>query len=328
MSNFMTRQENDWNRYRELREQFLNTYPRDPVSPELESLILEDPDKKRDFVSHLHLQAALAVFSVSQDGDQPGVHVQRGEDAVSKHNPMVLNNGFSSGQATVGLPRGAYWSQAVLWSASVTAVVLWFALVYFEMRSFTTVELQSPIAVMGLTENCHWGESSLPTTHGSPLFAGRIRLLSGTARLQMANTQLTLEGPVDFELISENRCKLRSGRVLMTSQDGGDGLVIIVPNGAIADFGAKIGVYVSDAGDADLHVFSGLVKAKHCALGTSLDASKSDNVRIQPDAIQKSNNNSTLIELSPPIAWNLPKGMKQDSLHSPRFARRRISTLT
>jgi hypothetical protein len=290
----MTRQLNDWDRYRELREQFLNAYPHAPVSPELESLILGDPERKRDFVSHLHLQATMAVC-----GDLNPSPV--GPSAL---NPMLIDPAELPSLNRIDSTQWHFQSRALLWSASVIAVVMWFVLVTLEIRSIT-VPIELPIAVMSVAEDCHWGEPSLPTIAGSDLFPGRMHLLSGTARLDMKNTSLTLQGPVDFELISQNRCKLHSGNVLMESSNGGDGLVIIVPNGAIADLGAEIGIRVFDSGDAELHVFSGVVKAKHCTLGKSLEAFESDDIRIQPDAIRKLDKKSPLIDSGQPVAKSL-----------------------
>jgi hypothetical protein len=290
----MSRHKDDWSRYCELREQFLNVYPHASVSPELESLILGDPERKRDFVSHLHLLGALSV-----SGDSPPKPT-----AVSTYNPMLVDLTEPRVRVPVELPRKSLWRRGLLWAATVSAVVVWFAAVFLEVRS-VTVHLEKPIALLAATDGCQWGESSLPTTIGSDLFAGRMQLIAGTARLEIQNTALTLQGPVDFELISQNRCKLHTGSVLMESSNGGDGLVIIVPNGAIVDFGAEIGIRVSDSGDAELHVFSGVVKAKHCALGKSLEAFESDDIWIQPDAIRKLDKKSLLIDSGQPIARSL-----------------------
>lgn len=313
----MTRQESDWIRYRQLRDQFLADYPQNPVSPELESLILGDAEKKRDFVSHIHLQSALAVSSELR---QPG-------DAAFHQPPRLLDPLPSPVQVSDHGPRKSTRMRGVLWTACATAVVLWFGLIYLELGAIM-VQVDTPIAMMGPTEDCQWESETPPATEGSALFAGRMRLISGTARLQMANTQLTLEGPVDFELISENRCRLRSGRVVMSSKDGGNGLVIIVPNGAISDFGAKIGVHVTDAGDAELHVFSGLVRAKHCALDKSLEASESDNIRIQSNTIEKRKAESSSIDFDHPVTLAGHLNTPRRSSYFPRFAQRRISTLT
>jgi hypothetical protein len=321
----MSRHKDNWRRYCELREQFLNAYPHAPVSPELESLILDDPERKRDFVSHLHLLGALSV-----SGDSQPMAI-----AASVHNPMLVDSTEQQVWAPVELPRQSLWKRGLLWIASVAAVVFWFMLVFMEIQS-VTIELESPIAILGATEACLWSESSLPTSVGSPFFKGRMQLLSGTARLDMQNTSLTLEGPVDFELISQNRCKLHRGHVFMESSNGGDGLVIIVPNGAIADFGAEIGISVSDSGDAELHVFSGVVKAKHCALGKSLEAFESDDIRIQPDAIRKLDKQSLMIDSRQPVASALsPIALPSDlplvfaiSFHTRWVSQAVVSTLT
>ncbi|HBJ33548.1 MAG TPA: hypothetical protein DDZ51_02070 [Planctomycetaceae bacterium] len=290
----MTRQKEDWKRYRELRERFLDDYPRAAVPLELESLILEDVQKKRDFVSHLHLRAAIAVC----DNLKPNPLAQ------SVQNPMLSDPVEPQFPACLSRSTRSFGARKLMWSLSLTAVALWFASIFLKVKS-VDVRIDVPIAVLRFAEGCQWGESSLPTVVGSDLFAGRMQLISGTALLEMRNTQLTLQGPVDFELIGQNRCKLHSGHVLMVSTNGGDGLVINVPNGAIADFGAEIGIQVSKAGDAELHVFSGSVKAKHCTLGKSLEASESDDIRIQPNAIRKLNKKSLLIDRGQPVAGSL-----------------------
>lgn len=293
----MAKPNKDWTRYRDLRDDFLRSYPGDSVSQELEAMILNDEAMKRDFVQNLHLQAAVAVS------------FRRGEPLAetlvepTSHNPMLVAAAATETQraTTYQVTPHRAWPHAILWSASVMAVVVWFTLIYFEIRS-NAVPVESPLATIHSAEGCVWGQASMPTTKGSRLYAGRIQLITGTVRLDFRNTRVTLQGPVDFELISENRCKLHEGRVMMVSKNGGDGLVIGVPNGAIADQGAEIGVHVSASSFTELYVFSGHVKAKHCRLGESLEASESDKVRIQPDAIQKIDPESGALESFQPIA--------------------------
>lgn len=275
----MTRQPDDWQYYSELRDRFFDKYPDDSIGPELQSLILDDPDKKSDFVAHLHMMAALPLELGRQD------HQRQGAEGIFVHfNPTQADSPVATAKASVESHRLSRWQASLAIGTAVAAAVFLFPTFF---SRFPSVQGLPPIAYLNSAENCLWGQSTLPTEVGSQLNAGRLRLISGSATLVMSNTQLVLEGPVDLELISPTRCRLHGGRVVMTSKNGGDGLVIRVPNGAISDFGAELGIFVSDSGYANLHVYSGLAKATHCGLGESLEASKCDTILIKPDAIEK-----------------------------------------
>jgi len=270
----MTRHPSDWQHYIELRDRFLDRYPDDSVGPELQSLISDDPDKRSDFVAYLHMMAALPL----------GLGQQNPDSEIAPFNPMPADSQVAISGTAVEPPRLSSWRASLVAGGAFSAAVFLFA---FLCSGFRSQEVQPPIAYLNAAENCLWGKDLPPIGNDGELNAGRLRLISGNATLEMPNTQLFLEGPVDLELISPTRCRLHSGRVVVTSTNGGDGLVIRVPNGAISDFGAELGIFVSQTGEAKLHVYSGVAKAKHCGLGESLEASKCDTILIRTDAIKK-----------------------------------------
>lgn len=152
--------------------------------------------------------------------------------------------------------------------------------VYWSARS--TIE----IAKLEYASNCQWGMSSVPTSFDASLPAGRLRLISGIARLKFPKVTVTLEGPVDLEIVSSNRCRLHAGRVVGWVEPGGEGFVVETPCAEIIDRGTKFGIAVSESGEAQLDVIDGIVDVRHLATGRELTAKASGRVLVTKEALE------------------------------------------
>lgn len=94
-----------------------------------------------------------------------------------------------------------------------------------------------------------------------PLAGQSFQLDSGTAKLSLPGIgYVVLEGPVDFDLISEKRARLKTGRIKMRVTDvAGRGFVVETPDGEITDLGTEFGVEVVNGRETGLVVFEGSV---------------------------------------------------------------------
>lgn len=155
-----------------------------------------------------------------------------------------------------------------------------------------------PVATILSSTNCHWGTGTLPTTVGQKLTSGRLRLISGIAELQFPRVTVSMEGPVDIELISAERCRLNSGSIVGSVSEGGESFVVETPRAEITDRGTKFGVFVDNIGEARLDVLEGAVNVGHFETGrqlTTKDASQAfavvhDLEKLHPTQQEKSKN--------------------------------------
>jgi hypothetical protein len=128
-------------------------------------------------------------------------------------------------------------------------------------------------------ENCKWGPSSLPTIVGGELTEGRLVLESGIARLAFSNVTVTIEGPVDFELIDAAACRVNAGRAFAKVEPGGEGFRIDSPHASFVDLGTVFGVHVREEDDTELYVFSGVVSATHLGVAKTISKPSSGQFR-------------------------------------------------
>jgi len=225
----------DWTRYQTLREEFFAADADAVVSHELEMLILEDRDKKRDFVEHLQFRAWLSI-----DAD-------RIKDPSFDSGMMAsvsANQAFVGGRKTIRVVLGLGALAATIW--------------------FLAMAMRAPVV-------------------GSQLTAGRLVLESGVASLAFPDVEITLEGPVELELVSQSHCKLVAGRIFVRSKMNSGGLKLELPNAIIFDRGAEFGINVTDRSGAELLVMAGRVEVTHRGISETIDADDTDNYRFFVD---------------------------------------------
>lgn len=239
-----------WKRYREVCEAVLNGTATSSEHAELESLVLNDDSIKKDFTARLHLESGLQLRS----GDLGPVDVA---STVSAMGSGAMTRPRAAVQPRV---RFQNWlNYAVLAAIVLVGIGLW-----IPGQPGATSQ---PIATMGKVNNCRWVSSDSPTFVGASLVKGRLILDSGIAELNFDRVALTLEGPVDLELIDRDRCRVRSGRVYAEVHPGGEGFVVETPTSILTDRGTRFGVNVAPWGASDLTVIEGLVDAEHVSTG-------------------------------------------------------------
>ncbi len=120
----------------------------------------------------------------------------------------------------------------------------------------------------------------MSTMPGARLSHGRLVLVFGIARLEFPLVDVTLEGPADVELVSEDCCRVRSGRNFAEVHAGGEGFVVATPTATLTDRGTLFGVNVSPAGASDIKVIQGLVDARHLATGKVVSVTTNSALRL------------------------------------------------
>ncbi len=258
--------ENDrWSRYIELRDKALDHRLDDAGLIEFEQIIFADDEAKRDFVECLHQESAL---------------VNRGDRALETTSiPFELaelNKASRPSPLTVNVSRRYF---AVL--AGSVLLLCTLSLAYFVQQK------QPFLAMMGSTQNCQWGASEMSTMPGANLSRGRLVLLSGIATLKFQLVDVTLEGPVDVELLSTASCRVHSGRIFAEVHPGGEGFVVETPTATLTDHGTVFGVNVSPGGTSDVSVIQGLVDAKHLTTGEVVSVTTNTALRISASTVER-----------------------------------------
>jgi len=127
----------------------------------------------------------------------------------------------------------------------------------------------SPIARIQSSEGASW-ESSLPTSVGSDLVSGTMKLQTGLATLFMeSGAEIVLEGPAEVELISSMKIKLLGGSCVVDVPQNAIGFVVETPHGYAIDYGTNFSVLVDRNRDSSsFEVMSGEI-AVHLPNGNS-----------------------------------------------------------
>lgn len=118
----------------------------------------------------------------------------------------------------------------------------------------------SKVAVLSDSIHAKWADADAKTEKGAAILAGRKSqvLQEGCAKLLFDNnTQVTIEGPAEFEIRTEDQIKLLYGRLYAIVPREGIGFSVYTQNARIIDLGTEFGIQVDKSGDTSLYVMRG-----------------------------------------------------------------------
>ncbi|MBL8796996.1 MAG: DNRLRE domain-containing protein [Planctomycetia bacterium] len=215
----------------------------DRLTPEqqarLEQLVLANPEAKRYYVSYLHLHGCLRWSAADPSLMERGTNRATFPEVVGQSRKRRVYPGLLVAAAVV-LAVGLSW------------------LLLGERQ----------VATLASGGGCKWDSGSLPTETGARLGVGRLRLAEGVACIVFDNgAEVKLEGPAELELVSGERCVLRSGRLVAKVPPSAIGFTVDTPTAIFIDQGTEFGVNVRDGQASDLQVFNGAVDAQHLQSG-------------------------------------------------------------
>lgn len=115
------------------------------------------------------------------------------------------------------------------------------------------------------TSAARWESSDLPTTTGSRLGQGTLRLADGLATLRFdSGASITLEAPAELTLVDAMRCILSEGTVVGDVPDSAHGFLITTPSAEVIDHGTRFSVVVDgETKETQTRVHDGLVEVGH-----------------------------------------------------------------
>ncbi len=115
------------------------------------------------------------------------------------------------------------------------------------------------LATLAYTSHARW--ESAERLPGDAIGKGKLHLEVGLARLDFHNgATVTLQGPAEYEVLSADRTRLRSGILTASIPESAIGFEVITPAMDVVDLGTSFGVSVGTDGETDVCVFEGEVE--------------------------------------------------------------------
>ncbi len=242
----------------------LNALRENMITPEqferLDYLISSNPEMAEEYLGYVKLWTSLQFFQVASQGSNiisELANVESISPSVEIEKPKTLLDYIESNETTVDTvdqPVGK--KRKVIFSlvGSIAACLL--VAVGFQISA-----MSSRVEVATLTDSigAEWASNS-HLENGSRLATNSksYRLKYGFAELMFDNNaKVTIEGPAEFVITSEDRIKLKYGYAYSSVPPEAIGFAINTPSALVIDLGTQFGIQVSYQGDTELHVLKG-----------------------------------------------------------------------
>ena len=137
----------------------------------------------------------------------------------------------------------------------------------YQVKPVETIEpehAEAGFAILTHTLDTEWKDGARELRSGAILGQGRVQLAAGVAHLQFYNgVSVTLEGPVDFEILSTEEAFCWQGKIHTSVPVHAFGFVVHTPTGELIDLGTAYGLIVGPDGSSEVHVFEGEVEFRN-----------------------------------------------------------------
>lgn len=235
---------------------------------QLDEILRNDPQARRLYTNYLWVHACLFSEGGSLANDATVAAASAGAvDRPVEHSPTPPLGGrgiwFVIAASLVGVAALSSWLTYQLGERprSTSAV----ASAPDSLRAPGQVNLPPGQIVARITgtHNCLWRDPQLAIGYGSSLVAGqRIELSEGLAEITFNDgATVLLEGPATFDVNATDKIDLHAGRLAAVVPQRARGFRVHTPSLDLFEVGVEFGLIAQESGAAELHVFSGLVKA-------------------------------------------------------------------
>jgi hypothetical protein len=105
-----------------------------------------------------------------------------------------------------------------------------------------------------------WADSAVQMEKGTRIATGSKRFLLDKGYVELLfdnNTRVTVEGPSEFQILTDDRVCLNYGKVYLTVPSEAIGFSVYTQNAKIIDMGTEFGVFAELGGNIQLHVLKG-----------------------------------------------------------------------
>jgi hypothetical protein len=262
---------------------------------ELSRLLLESARAREFFWESARLNALLRQWGESEWGRkdaESGVSATEARGGARE----ILRSKVGGGS----LPRKSR-VRSIGWRLGAASGVFAALLLFFSLRLMWKKDDREPdfirpgVALLTRASEAQWLNPSDAYLPGQVLRAGWVRLKAGAIQLEfIRGARVILEGPVELQLISENECRLHSGKLRAYVPEPAHGFLVRSNGFDVTDLGTEFGCSVRPGEASEVHVFDGLVSlelAGHPELGRQLhekqalwiDQERVRDIPIRPD---------------------------------------------
>ncbi len=159
------------------------------------------------------------------------------------------------------------------------------------------------LAQLTSAEDASWGASTLPTTVGSNLGQGRLRLQRGLATVRFrSGAEVTLQGPAGLEIQDILRGTLLDGTAVVEVPESAHGFTLDTPTASVIDYGTMFAVTVDTVRNTStVDVLEGEVEVKHASTDAAQRLRQKQTTIVSEskmDDPQKSSNEPVLIDFT------------------------------
>ena len=131
-----------------------------------------------------------------------------------------------------------------------------------------TIATDNAVAVLTETVDARFAAGENQPVRGDLLPKGLLKLESGIVRLQFySGAEVILEGPIDFELLSDNSAACTSGIFRASVPRPAQGFSVETPLVEMVDLGTAFGANIRRNGSTEVHVFEGEVEVYQAGTG-------------------------------------------------------------
>lgn len=213
-------------------EKLIDSYVDGSISAEgmeeLNELLRDDAEARREFAELLNLDSALAAAAAGWDLEKS----ELGENAPAP-------------DKAVNFPVAARWLAIAACMTLVFGGSWWWRM---QQSVFATV---------------HSGAGVEQLADGARLRGASYEISAGSVELiTKRGARVVIEAPAAFRFESAQRLHLLHGRVAADVPPAATGFTVITPTGEAVDLGTKFGVDAPKKGKAEIHVFEGEVIAQ------------------------------------------------------------------
>lgn len=128
---------------------------------------------------------------------------------------------------------------------------------------------EQAFATLESSSAARWDGSDLPTSDGTRLGKGTLRLAEGVVTLRFdSGVMVSMEAPVELTLVDKMHCTLGTGIAVADVPHSAIGFRIATPSATVVDYGTRFSVMVdSVSGRTRTQVYEGLVEVEHPSTG-------------------------------------------------------------
>lgn len=133
-------------------------------------------------------------------------------------------------------------------------------LLFFVFARYAPIPSYPEVATLADSISAKWSDAAGDMEKGQRLRAGEgpLRLAEGLATLQFDNnTQVVIEAPAEFQILTEETIRLRYGKLCATVPQEAIGFTVNTQTARVIDLGTVFGVQADISGDTSLHVLQG-----------------------------------------------------------------------